>query len=217
MKRYDIGNVGNSEFEPGSRRRVLRNTQSITSTKRASAIESDLLVVAQQESLTYVETATRFTPNLLAKMHKLWLGSFYPMAGEYRVVDLSKGGFTFCHALYVPEQMERFGVKELARCTPCAGPISEVAEKLAIVHAEFLMIHPFRDGNGRLARWLADLMALQAGHPAPDYSLEGARRKDYFAAVRRGFLGDYGPLAALFVSWIERALQEQPPMQPPKQ
>ena len=34
---------------------------------------------------------------------------------------------------------------------------------IAMVHTELLLIHPFRDGNGRLARWLADIMAAQAG------------------------------------------------------
>ena len=32
---------------------------------------------------------------------------------------------------------------------------------VAIEHAELLLIHPFRDGNGRVARWLADVMAVQ--------------------------------------------------------
>jgi hypothetical protein len=27
-----------------------------------------------------------------------------------------------------------------------------------------LLVHPFRDGNGRLARWLAELMFFQAGY-----------------------------------------------------
>jgi len=40
------------------------------------------------------------------------------------------------------------------------------ATALAEVHAELILIHPFREGNGRLARLLALLMALQAGFAA---------------------------------------------------
>ena len=39
----------------------------------------------------------------------------------------------------------------------------------AAVHAEPILIHPFREGNGRCARLLATLMGLQAGLPALDF------------------------------------------------
>jgi len=41
-----------------------------------------------------------------------------------------------------------------------------------------------REGNGRLARLLATLMALQAGLPLLDFSgFEQERQKEYFTAV----------------------------------
>ncbi|MDT8395020.1 MAG: Fic family protein [bacterium] len=62
-----------------------------------------------------------------------------------------------------------------------------VAESLAIVHAELVLIHPFREGNGRLARLLAMLMGLQAGLPMLVFDqMEGERREAYLAAVRAG-------------------------------
>ncbi len=33
------------------------------------------------------------------------------------------------------------------------------------VHEELVLIHPFREGNGRVARLLSTLMAFQAGLP----------------------------------------------------
>jgi hypothetical protein len=72
---------------------------------------------------------------------------------------------------------------------------------MAVVHAELLLIHPFRDGNGRLARWLADLMAVQAGLPVPDYALSGrgstTRQEHYVAAVRQGYIQNYAPAGGL--------------------
>jgi cell filamentation protein len=41
-----------------------------------------------------------------------------------------------------------------------------VADALAVVHVELVLIHPFREGNGRTARLLAVVMGLQAGLPA---------------------------------------------------
>jgi Fic family protein len=52
-----------------------------------------------------------------------------------------------------------------------------------------LFIHPFREGNGRLVRWLADLMIAQADLPAPDYGFAGPgsrkRQRQYLNAVMR--------------------------------
>ena len=79
---------------------------------------------------------------------------------------------------------------------------------LAEVHADLLMIHPFREGNGRLARWLAELMALQAGLPLPLYRFTGRGAKTeserYLAAVKAGYLRNYRPLADFFAEAIER-------------
>jgi hypothetical protein len=57
---------------------------------------------------------------------------------------------------------------------------------LAEVHAELILVHPFRDGNGRLARLVALLMALQAGLPPLDFSpMAGRGKRVYIAAFTR--------------------------------
>ena len=80
-------------------------------------------------------------------------------------------------------------------------------DALAEVHVELLLIHPFRDGNGRIARALAALMAAQGRLPQLDFSpVAGARRNEYFAAVQAGMDRDYRPMAAIFAELIERSL-----------
>jgi hypothetical protein len=50
------------------------------------------------------------------------------------------------------------------------------------------------------------IMALQAGLSPLDFSeLAGARREEYFAAVRAGLDRDYEPMTRLFVDVIERS------------
>jgi cell filamentation protein len=79
---------------------------------------------------------------------------------------------------------------------------------LAEVHVELVLIHPFREGNGRVARLLAVLMGLQAGLPALYFdNFSGQRRQQYFAAVRVGMDRNYEPMANLFNAVIERTLQ----------
>lgn len=46
-----------------------------------------------------------------------------------------------------------------------------------------VLVHPFRDGNGRISRLLAILMALQAGLPILNFEhIEGKGRNTYFMA-----------------------------------
>lgn len=37
----------------------------------------------------------------------------------------------------------------------------QIIEAIAVTHVELILIHPFREGNGRLSRLLADVMAVQ--------------------------------------------------------
>lgn len=85
---------------------------------------------------------------------------------------------------------------------------AEQIQALAVVHTELLLIHPFREGNGRLSRLLATLMALQAGLPSLDFSeFEGERKEEYFAAVRHGMGREYRPMEDFFSAVISRTLQ----------
>lgn len=75
----------------------------------------------------------------------------------------------------------------------------KVLAALALTHCELVLIHPFREGNGRVSRLLSTLMALQAGLPLLDFSgIKGKQRAAYFAAVRAGMGRDYAPMAEIF-------------------
>ena len=150
----------------------------------------------------------RFTAEDICQMHRRWLGGIYAWAGAYRRVNVSKDGFPFAAASRIPALMEDFSRDALARRTPCrAVGREETASALAETHVELVLIHPFREGNGRIARVLATLMALQAGLPPLDFSLiAGRARNAYFAAVQAGMDRKYEPMAKLFGEIIERSL-----------
>ena len=79
---------------------------------------------------------------------------------------MGKGGFQFAHAPLIPRLMVQLGRGVLRRHTPCGSAADvTVARSLAEVHAELILIHPFRDGNGRLARLVtaADGVSGRAG------------------------------------------------------
>ena len=86
----------------------------------------------------------------------------------------------------------------------------DIVHALAVVHTELILIHPFREGNGRAARMLATLMGLQSELPPQDFGMMGGNsRKGYFAAVQAGMSGDYVPMGKIFSAVIRRTLRKR--------
>ena len=207
--RYDAGDP-EAEFEPGSRGRVLRNLLGLRRVSDMEQAESEALVATQEALLDEYTLAHRFTAADICAIHRQWLGGIYPWAGEYRNVNIAKGDLLFAAASQIPRLMAQYERNELCQLTPCEGMSREqVISALARTHAELVIIHPFREGNGRCARLLAWLMALQAGLPSLDFApLAGRGRPAYFAAVRAALASNnYAPMEARFAAVIRRSLQ----------
>ncbi|TAK43990.1 MAG: cell filamentation protein Fic [Betaproteobacteria bacterium] len=206
--RYDVSMLPEAQFEAGSRRRVLRNLLGIRTVREMNVVETRALQSAMDLFNRRFDADHRFTAEDICGMHRMWLEGIYEWAGEYRSVNVSKDGFPFAAAGRIPALMANYQRDVLARHTPCRfSDRSQVVEALAEVHVEFLLIHPFRDGNGRVARALATLMAAQAGLPQLDFTpVTGKRRPQYFAAVQAGMDRNYRPMEQIFAALIERSL-----------
>jgi len=73
----------------------------------------------------------------------------------------------------------------------------------AWLHHRFTQIHPFQDGNGRVARCLASLVFIQA-HWFP-LSIAEQKRDAYIDSLRTADAGDLRPLIDLFAESEKRA------------
>jgi cell filamentation protein len=189
----------------------LRNLEGIRSVRQMAQRESEALVAATQQLIDETRVDQRFTANDIRRMHRVWLGGLYAWAGEYRSVNVSKGGFMFAAAGLVQNLMEALERGALRQFTPCRFD-DEQQQALAIgtVHTELVLIHPFREGNGRCARLLATLMGLQAGLPPLDFGgIRGRVRQRYIGAVHAGLDRNYAPMAEIFRAVIARTLRGQ--------
>ena len=190
----------------------VRSDENLLGIKNKAELDRvENIALKQAEDLFFrklVSKNHRFTATDICNMHKVWLGKIYEWAGKYRSVDLIKG-IRFAHARHIPSLMEDFEKRILSRHTPCVfNSRKRVVEALAEVHNELVLIHPFREGNGRLARLLSTLMALQAGLPQLDFSPieKGKGKQKYFNAVQAGLAKDYQLMQEIFEKVIEKTL-----------
>lgn len=207
--RYDTADLEENQYEPGSRRRVLKNLLGITSKREMDRVEGREQVRVLEELAGLYDSAHRFTAADICRVHQLWLGRIYPWAGKYRQVNVKKDAFSFAAAAQIPKLMAELEEGLLKRYTPCRSASAELlSAALAEVHTELVLIHPFREGNGRVARIVSVVMGLQAGLPALYFdNLSGQKRAEYFTAVRAGIDQNYDPMTRLFNVVIERTLQ----------
>lgn len=196
-----------AEAQPGSRGRVLANRLGIVRVRDMQRAETASLLDLTDALLDEVGVAQRFTSRDLRNWHSRWLGGIYPWAGEYRQVNMGKAGFQFANANLIPGLMTEFQREVLATQTPCEGmDEAQLLAALARTHAEFILIHPFREGNGRLARLLNTLMALQAGLPILDFDgIRGQKKREYIGAIHAALDRDYLPLEKIFASVLRRS------------
>ena len=208
--RYDTSDLIENQFQPGSRKRVLKNLLGITTKKEMELAESEAYLRVFEYSAGIYSKDHRFCAKDLCDLHHVWLKDIYEWAGRYRRVNISKEGFPFAMAAYIPRRMNKFEKDTLAEFTPCSpGTLETVAEALAVTHVEFVLIHPFREGNGRLARLLSFLMALQADMPPPDFSeMAGHNLDRYIAAIHAGMYKDYEPMMKIFMTILQRSMSK---------
>lgn len=212
MKKSDKYTTAHSiedQYEPGSHDQVLKNKIGITSTDEMDRLEKEEQLRAIDELTDLFDNNHRFTAADICTMHKVWLGNIYEWAGKYRQVKMHKSDFSFAYPEQIPKLMGEFERGLLREFTPCHFKThAELAEALAVVHTELVIIHPFREGNGRASRMLATLMSLQAGLPPLDFQdMITKDKEEYIRAIQIGVSGNYAPMEKVFGDVIRKTLR----------
>jgi hypothetical protein len=86
----------------------------------------------------------------------------------------------------------------------------EPAVRAVLGHFVFVYIHPYMDGNGRMGRFLMNVMMAAGGYPWTIIPLE--RRDEYMATLESASVKqDIGPFAAFIGGLVRDGLQGKPP------
>lgn len=85
------------------------------------------------------------------------------------------------------------------------SPPTSISSFLAQLHHRFILIHPFDDGNGRIARLLLNYVLMRLGYPP--LVIKNKDRKTYFSALQKADAGNMEALAIYLgktlLSWLE--------------
>ena len=88
-----------------------------------------------------LDTIPEGTVKGLQQIHSYLFGGLYDFAGQIRTKTISKGGFTFCLAQYLPQQLQ------IVERMP-----EETTDQIFDKSVEMNVCHPFMEGNGRSSR-----------------------------------------------------------------
>jgi fido (protein-threonine AMPylation protein) len=115
-------------------------------------------------------------------VHYIMFEGVHPWAGSFRKPgEEVRAGELICSlAEDVTGDLTRLRREMITN--PLAGSKQYKAEVVSFYHASLLAIHPFLDGNGRVARTILDFQTKQLlGHPLS----QNIRREEYVEALRR--------------------------------
>lgn len=203
--KYSINNT-QGDFEPSSEGRVLKNKLGIVLEQDMVDVEEELLLQLYERVFEHDDLPQASNFQTVQKWHRQWLGNVYDWAGELRTVNMSKGGFQFASALHLPRLVASFERDYLSKFGDLEGLTEAyLIQFLTESHVEFILIHPFREGNGRISRLLMDVMVTQAGFSPLDYSLMEQHKDYYFKSIQAGVAGDYLPLNRLMADVFQQS------------
>jgi len=136
----------------------------------------------------------------ILEIHRAIMSGLMSNAGEYRNSDVRIGGASFTPPPHyeVPQHM-----KELVTIINTNPDELRPVELAAYAHFTLAWVHPFDNGNGRLARLLMNLLLTRAGYPFA--VVKKVDRKKYIAALDTiSKDGNFQP----FLTYIARCVEQ---------
>jgi Fic family protein len=188
-KLYDVRFTYNSNAIEGNTLTQSETELVLTKgiTVGGKTLDEHLEVIGHKEAIDYIEGLAQKDTEIkeweIKQIHNLILRKINPNeAGSYRTLDVMAAGTNYRYPPhYLLSQLMRDFVIWLN---------SEAALKLhpveyaTMAHYRFVSIHPFRDGNGRTARLLMNLLLIRAGYPI--VVIHNQIRNDYINALAYG-------------------------------
>jgi Fic family protein len=189
---------------------TLRETKVVLEgiTIGGKSIKEHLEVINHKEAILFLENLVKSDADIsewnIKNIHSLILKEIdNDNAGKYRLENVKISGATQVPTDYlkVPEEMEKlmYRYEEWNTYHPLV--------RSALLHGEFVFIHPFVDGNGRTARLLMNFEAMKSGY-LPIIIRADVRAKYYDALDKAMVEHDYTDFIKLIVEEENKILDQ---------
>ncbi len=191
---YNVGNDPYIDKETG----VLRNLLGIRSQQELDRAEAELTSLEITELLIENDHIyTDFNEELFFAIHMTLFREIYGWAGELRTVEISKGDTSFARVEYLGANMHQVFV-QLQNDDQILG--NNFIDRLAYYYSELIILHPFREGNGRAIRTFLAMLAESLGwHIAWDEM----KPETNIEASKAAYRGDEKPMQRMLRDIIE--------------
>ncbi len=146
----------------------LEQAEAFTFSMRATQIEQG------------VYNITAFSRNDFVELHRHLFQDIYAFAGQFRDVQLMKGGTRFCQVQFMDGYASNLFTQ--LNNEPNWDSLEYAAKRLAYFKSELNMLHPFREGNGRTIRIFLQSFAKQKGF---FWTYDKMDRDEYMQAMIR--------------------------------
>ncbi|MGN2434106.1 putative adenosine monophosphate-protein transferase Fic [Pseudomonas syringae] len=171
---------------------VLRNRLNIQDMDDLEAAEREITA----STVTRVHyTAPPYSLENMKQLHRQLFSDLYEWAGEIRTVDISKGGTRFCTCARIEAEALKIFTKLQEVDWLRKQDKDSFCGLLAEYYCELNMIHPFREGNGRVQRIFFEHLALSAGY---ELDWENISQEEWIQANIDGVDVNYGPMNKIF-------------------
>ena len=173
---------------------VLRNIPDIHDSQRFAGFEANA-TTARLAELDAAPLKGQFDVAHLKAIHKYIFQDVYFWAGEFRTVNVSKGGSLFGAAPFVELALDGVLLKLSGERYLKGSDLSSFARRAGFYLGEINAAHPFREGNGRAQREFIRELGFEAG-----FVIDWSRINQHqmMAASRESFsTGDSSGLATL--------------------
>lgn len=147
--------------------------------------------------ISFVNSNVSITQDVIQRIHELVTKGLLEDAGKYRTTNVRIAGSSTTPPDFskIVKLMDEF-IKDTK------GLKIHPLKKAAFIHYELVRIHPFVDGNGRVARLLTNLYLMEQGYPP--IILKKTERQFYYKALNKANKGDL----SLFADFIAKAVHE---------
>ena len=153
--------------------------------------------------LEQVRNGEEVSEEMMLQLHEIILrGINDEYAGRYRtgMVRIAGSRVVMPNAQKIPKLMQ-----ELVEWIEGDGGMSPVEREIEM-HLRLVSIHPYVDGNGRVARLIMNLLLMQAGYPPA--IVEKKERRSYLSALEKIQLGGGGgDYQALMYKAVGRSIE----------